>query len=77
MGTGSFKAYPFSVFRAYKGDSVRKQSNEGDVVLDPFMGSGTTAKMALLNNRHYIGFDVSEEYCQIAQERVSKIVKNT
>ena len=32
MGTGSFKAYPFSVFRAYKGDSVRKQSNEGDVV---------------------------------------------
>lgn len=57
-------------------DHILSWSNEGDVVLDPFMGSGTTAKMAVLNNRHYIGFDVSEEYCQIAQERISKIVKN-
>ena len=32
MGTGSFKAYPFSVFGAYKGNSVGKQSNEEDVV---------------------------------------------
>lgn len=57
-------------------DHILSWSSEGDVVLDPFMGSGTTAKMAVLNNRHYIGFDVSEEYCQIAQERVNKIVKN-
>ena len=40
--------------------------------MDPFMGSGTTAKMAVLNNRHYIGFDISEEYCKIAQERINK-----
>ena len=57
-------------------DHILSWSSEGDIILDPFMGSGTTAKMALLNNRHYIGFDVSEEYCKIAQERVSKIVKN-
>jgi site-specific DNA-methyltransferase (adenine-specific) len=33
------------------------------------MGSGTTAKMALLNKRNYIGFEISEEYCEIAKER--------
>ena len=47
-------------------------SNEGDLVLDPFMGSGTTAKMALLNNRHFIGFEISEEYCKIAEKRIQK-----
>ena len=52
-------------------DHILSWSNEGDVVLDPFMGSGTTAKMAILNNRHYIGFDVSQEYCDIARERIN------
>jgi DNA modification methylase len=46
-------------------------SNEGDIILDPFMGSGTTAKMAYLNNRKFIGFDNSQEYCDIANERCS------
>jgi site-specific DNA-methyltransferase (adenine-specific) len=54
-------------------DHIISWSNEGDVVLDPFMGSGTTAKMALLNNRHFIGFEISKEYCDIANERISKI----
>jgi DNA modification methylase len=53
-------------------DHIISWSNEGDVVLDPFMGSGTTAKMAKLNNRNYIGFELSEEYCKIANERISK-----
>lgn len=54
-------------------DHIISWSNEGDLVLDPFMGSGTTAKMALLNNRKFIGFEISEEYCKIANERISKI----
>lgn len=54
-------------------DHILSWSKECDVVLDPFMGSGTTAKMAILNNRHYIGFDVSKEYCEIAQERINKL----
>lgn len=54
-------------------DHILSWSNEGDVVLDPFLGSGTTAKMALLNNRHFIGFELSEEYCKIANERISKL----
>ena len=54
-------------------DHIISWSNEGDTILDPFMGSGTTAKMALLNNRNYIGFELSEEYCKIAEERIRKI----
>ena len=51
-------------------DHIRSWSNEGDIVLDPFMGSGTTAKMALTLNRHYIGFAISEEYCKIIEKRL-------
>ncbi len=42
----------------------------GDVVLDPFIGSGTTAEAAILAGRRYVGYDISEEYAQIARERV-------
>jgi len=52
-------------------DHIISWSNPGDVVLDPFIGSGTTAKMALLNNRNFIGFEVSKEYCDIANERIN------
>lgn len=54
-------------------DHILSWSNEGDVVLDPFMGSGTTAKMALLSNRKYIGFEISKEYCELAKERVKEV----
>ena len=53
-------------------DHILTWTQEGDVVLDPFMGSGTTAKMALLSNRNYLGFELSEEYCEIAERRLSK-----
>jgi site-specific DNA-methyltransferase (adenine-specific) len=52
-------------------DHILSWSNEGDLVFDPFMGSGTTAKMAKLNNRNYIGFETSQEYCDIAEERLN------
>ena len=54
-------------------DHILSWSNEGDLVYDPFMGSGTTAKMAILNNRNYIGSEISEEYCKIIEERLKKI----
>ena len=54
-------------------DHIISWSNEGDLVLDIFMGSGTTAKMSLLYNRNYIGFEINEEYCQIAKERLKNI----
>ena len=52
-------------------DHILSWSNEGDVVLDPFIGSGTTAKMAMLNNRDYIGIDISQEYCELTRKRVA------
>lgn len=51
-------------------------SNENDLIYDPFMGSGTTAKMAILNNRKFIGSEISEEYCKIANERLKLIKEN-
>jgi site-specific DNA-methyltransferase (adenine-specific) len=46
---------------------------EGDVVLDPFIGSGTTAVAAKQLGRKFVGVDISEEYCQRAEERVMRI----
>jgi len=51
-------------------DHILSWSNEGDIVLDPMCGSGTTCKMAKLNNRDYFGIDCSDEYCNIARERL-------
>jgi len=51
-------------------DHILSWSNEGDLVYDPFIGSGTTAKMAVVNGRNFIGSEVSEEYCRIAEERI-------
>ena len=55
-------------------DHIISWSNEGDTVLDIFSGSGTTAKMCILNNRKYIGFEISKEYCDIAEKRIQDIV---
>lgn len=51
-------------------DHILTWSNEGDLILDPFMGSGTTAKVAKSNNRNFIGFEISQEYCDIANSRL-------
>jgi len=54
-------------------DHIISWSNEGDLILDPFMGSGTTAKMAILNNRKFIGFEISEEYCENTKKRLEDL----
>jgi len=51
---------------------IKGFSNANDVVLDPFMGSGTVAEVALRNNRKVIGFEIKEEYCKFAIARVEK-----
>ena len=43
-------------------DHIISWSNEGDIIFDPMCGSGTTCKMAYLNNRNFIGIDMSEQY---------------
>ncbi len=47
-------------------------TSPGTLVLDPFMGSGATAVAAVRTGRHFVGYDVSEEYCALAQKRVAE-----
>jgi len=54
-------------------DHILSWSKPGDVVFDPMMGSGTTAKMAKMNGRNFIGFDINEEYVQIAKTRLESV----
>lgn len=51
-------------------DHIISWSNEKDLVYDPFAGSGTTAKMSILNNRNWIASEVSEDYCVIIEDRI-------
>ena len=50
---------------------IKLYSYEGDVVLDPFVGSGTTCLAAIQNNRKYIGYDIKKEYVELAEKRIS------
>lgn len=55
-------------------DHIATWSNAGDLVLDPFSGSGTTCKAAKNMGRHWIGVDIEERYCAIAEERLRQEV---
>ena len=57
-------------------DHIISWSNEGDLVYDPFMGSGTTGKMAILNKRNWIGSELSEEYCKIIEKRIQETIRD-
>jgi len=54
-------------------DHIISWSNEGDTVLDPFMGSGTTGKMAKQLGRKFVGIELDPEYCKIAEARINQI----
>lgn len=53
---------------------VKELSNQGDVVLDPFMGSGTTGIAALRNGRKFVGMENCREYFEIAKMRIDEVV---
>ena len=69
----SFK-HPATFPEKLANDHIISWSNEGDLVYDPFMGSGTTAKMAIINKRNWIGSEISKEYCEIAEKRINEIM---
>lgn len=52
---------------------IKLLSYQNDIILDPFMGSGTTAKVAMENNRKFIGFEINKEYCEIIKNRLDNI----
>ncbi len=53
-------------------DHILSWSNEGDTVFDPFLGSGTTGKMAIAHNRRVIGIERDPTYFDIAQKRIEQ-----
>ncbi len=55
-------------------DHILSWSNGGDLIYDPMMGSGTVAKMALMNRRNFIGSEISKEYCDEATERIRPLL---
>lgn len=63
---------PFPVALAER--CIQLLTYEGDVILDPFMGSGTTAVAAVNTRRHYIGYDTDADYVRQARERVASMV---
>jgi DNA modification methylase len=52
---------------------IQSFSNENDLIYDPFMGSGTTGRVAVINNRNWIGSEISSEYCEIIQNRITNV----
>ena len=54
---------------------IKLVTNENDLVLDPFMGSGTTLVASKLLNRRYIGFDISEEAFKLTEDRLKSVIK--
>ncbi len=51
---------------------IQLYSFEGDVILDPFMGSGQTAIAALKSGRHFVGYETDKKYCELAQKRITE-----
>lgn len=58
-------------------DHIYSWSNENDLIYDPFMGSGTTAKMAHIYKRRWLGSEISKEYVEIANKRLNKYLTQT
>ncbi|CAD5910343.1 DNA-methyltransferase [Planktothrix agardhii] len=54
---------------------IKASSYEGDLIIDPFLGSGTTAIAALSLNRQVIGFEIKPEYCEIATQRIQNYLE--
>ncbi len=53
---------------------IELYSYEADTVLDPFMGGGTTALAAIESGRHYIGYELSQEYVDISESKIKKLL---
>ena len=68
--SGRSKIHPTQKNLALFEDLIQVSSNEGDLILDPCLGSGTTAIAAMRLKRNFIGIELNMEYCKIANERL-------
>lgn len=65
---------PFPVELPYR--LIQLYTFEGEVVLDPFAGSGTTCIAALKTNRKYVAYDIDEKYCDLAKQRIEQFLQS-
>jgi DNA modification methylase len=76
--TVTTKGYKGAHFATYPPELIEPcvlaGSREGDIVLDPFSGSGTTGEVALLNNRHYVGTELNPDYADMSVDRIGNAV---
>ena len=63
-----FATYPPNLIET----TIKAGCPDGGIVLDPFMGSGTTGLVALQNNKDFIGIEINPEYLKIAEKRISQ-----
>lgn len=70
MATSKRSLHPAPFPEQLARDHILSWSNKGDVVFDPFMGSGTTGLSAIKLNRHFIGIEIDPEYYKIAEKRL-------
>jgi len=64
---------PFPVDLPYR--TIQLYTFEGDVVLDPFVGAGTTCIAALKTNRKYVGYDIDKKYCDLSEQRIKHFLQ--
>lgn len=57
-------------------DIITRHTLEGAVILDPFMGSGTTGIACLLTKRNFIGYEINQDYFNIANKRIAELTGN-
>lgn len=64
---------PFPIELPYR--LIQLYTFEGEIVLDPFVGSGTTCIAALKTNRKYVAYDIDKEYCDLAERRIKQFLQ--
>ena len=67
------KAHPCQMPEKLAARAIKFSSDPGDIVLDPFIGSGSTAVAARRGNRRYIGIEIERSYCRLARKRLNEI----
>lgn len=67
-------SYPLKFCTRFR-QLIEASTKENDLILDPFMGSGTTGVAALKLNRRFVGIDVEKQYVDLAEKRISAILK--
>ena len=72
-GKKSNSGHPATMPEGLAADHIRTWSNAGDLVLDPFAGSGTTLRMAKKLGRNYIGFEIDKDYYELANELLNPV----